>query len=383
LRGTITVGRVLGIPILINPSWFLSLLLIVFLLSDEIFPGSFPGQPTAVYWALGLGGGLIFLASIVLHELGHCVVARHYSIQVNNITLFIFGGVSQIMSEPGSPRAEFLMAIAGPLVSFALGAALLAVSQVMPANQAGIAGALESLGIINVSLGVFNLLPGFPLDGGRILRSLIWALSGNLRTATKLAALLGRAMAMLLVGFGILSVLSPPGWPVALQARPGGLWFVFIGLFLNNAAGQTQRQNRLMDYLRSHRADQLLKEDVPTVDADATVQSFVYDLPNGPDDVGFFVTRDGRMIGLLPRDTLRRLPVEQWAATKAEDIMIPAARILPAPADEDGAALLQRMDSQRLPCVPVVRDGAVTGLVTRASLFRLLSRGPGFRLLGR
>jgi len=383
LRGTITVGRVLGIPILINPSWFLLLLVIVSLFSVEIFPGSFPGEQPVVYWVLGLGGGLIFFASVILHELGHCVVARHYSIPVNSITLFIFGGVSQIMSEPGSARAEFLMAIAGPMVSFALGAALLMISQVLLDAQTGIAGALESLGVINLTLGVFNLLPGFPLDGGRILRSLIWGLSGNLRVATKLAAILGRALAMLLVGFGILSVVSPPGWPAALQDRPWGLWFVFIGLFLNNAAGQTQRQTRLMDYLRSHRADQLLKDDVPTVDADAIVRSFVYDLPNGPDDVAFFVTQDGRMIGLLPRDTLRRLPVEQWATTKAADIMIPAARIVPAPADEDGAALLQRMDSQRLLCVPVVLDGNVTGLVTRASLFRLLSRGPGFRLLGR
>jgi Zn-dependent protease/predicted transcriptional regulator len=383
LLGSFSIGRVLGIPIRINPSWFLSFLVIVSLLSVEVFPGNFPGEQPAVYWILGLGGGIIFFASIVLHELGHCVVARHYSIPVSNITLFIFGGVSQIMSEPGSPRAEFLMAIAGPAVSFLLGGLLLGAGQLLASSQSGLSGAFASLGVINVTLGIFNLLPGFPLDGGRVLRSLIWGLSGNLRTATKLAAVLGRTLAMGLVAFGILSVIAPQGWPVALEDRPWGLWFVFIGLFLNNAAGQTQRQNRMMDLLRGQRADQLLKSDVPTVDADAIVRSFAYDLPNGPDDVVFFATRDGRMIGLLTRDILRRLPVERWGSTKAEEIMIPAGQIAPAAGDDDGAALLQRMDAQHLPCIPVVSDGTVIGVVTRAALLRLLSRGRRFRVLGR
>jgi CBS domain-containing protein len=171
--------------------------------------------------------------------------------------------------------------------------------------------------------------------------------------------------------------------PVAANDQWSGLWLVFIGLFLNNAASQTQHQNRMMDYLRTQRADQLLKSDVPTVDANVPVRSFASDPPNGPDDVALFVTRDGRMVGLLPRDALRRLPVDRWDSTTAADIMIPAARIAPASSDEDGAALLQRMDSQRLPCIPVVSDGTVVGIVSRSALFRLVSRRPRFRVLGR
>lgn len=381
MRGTFSVGRVLGIPILVNPSWFASLFLIVGILSLQVFPGVFPRRETGLYWLLGLGGGIVFFVSIVLHELGHCLVARHYAIPVKSITLFIFGGVSQITREAPRPRAELLMAVAGPAVSLVLGGLLLALRLFVLTEETPLALLCEWLGEINVVLAAFNLLPGFPMDGGRVLRALLWGISGNFRTATRLAAWLGRGLAIMMIAAGVVTLLSLPGWPLS-QDPIEGLWLIFVGLFLNNAAGQTQRQARLLDFLRSYRADQLMQADVPAVPAEATVRSFVFDLPNGPDEVACFVTREGRVAGLLPRDRLRQIPAAQWGTVTAADLMIPADRISPAGPEEDGATLLQRMDTQGLPGLPVVSEGAVTGLVTRAALFRLLNRNPRFRLSG-
>jgi predicted transcriptional regulator len=270
------------------------------------------------------------------------------------------------------------MAIAGPAVSLMLGAALLLVDRLVFIEATPVAALVGWLGWINLVLGVFNLLPGFPMDGGRVLRSILWALSGNFRVATRLAASLGRGMAFLLIAAGAITILQPAGWP--LTGDPiGGLWLIIVGLFLNNAAGQTQRQVRLLDKLRGFKAEQLLQEAVPVVAADSTIREFVYDLPNGPDDVASFVTRDGRIAGLLPRDRIRQVPAAQWGTVTASDIMVSAEQIAPANPDEDAAALLQRMDAQGLPALPVVRDGTVAGLVTRAALFRLLRRNPRLR----
>jgi CBS domain-containing protein len=256
---------------------------------------------------------------------------------------------------------------------------LLAIRLLVLTASTPVALLCEWLGEINLVLAVFNLLPGFPMDGGRILRALLWAVSGNFRVATRLAALLGRALALLLIGGGIITIFKLPGWP--LNEDPiGGLWLIFVGLFLNNAAGQTQRQARLLNFLRAYRAEQLMRADVPTVEAAATIRDFGYELPNGADEVACFVTRDGRVAGLLLRDRLRQVPVADWGTVTAGDLMIPANQIMPANPTEDGATLLQRMDTEGLPGLPVVSDGTVAGLVTRAALFRLLRRNPKLRL---
>jgi Zn-dependent protease/CBS domain-containing protein len=380
LRGTLPVGRVLGIPILVNLSWFASLFLIVSLLALREFPANFPGQTDWVYWLLGLAGGVLFFLSIIAHELGHCVVARHYAIPVRSITLFIFGGVSQISHEAPTARSEFLMAIAGPVVSLVIGGILLplglfAFTEGTPPGQL-----VLLLGGLNVTLGIFNLLPGFPMDGGRILRSAIWGISGNLRVATRLAALLGRGMAFLLIGAGLLTVLQVPGWP--LHGDPvGGLWLIFVGLFLNRAAAQTQRQTRLLNFLRGYHADQIMDTDVPTVPAEASLRSFINELTPGRDEVAFFVVRDGRVAGLLPRVRLERAVATGQIDLPAAALMISADGIAPASPEDDGATLLERMDAEGLPGLPVVSSGSVTGLVTRASLFRILRGRPGLRPL--
>jgi Zn-dependent protease/predicted transcriptional regulator len=381
LRGTLPVGRVLGIPILLNVSWFASFFLVVGLLALRVFPQTYPGLGTSESWILGVAGGLAFFISIVLHELGHCVVARRYGIPVRNITLFIFGGVSQITQEAPKASAEFLMAFAGPAVSFVLGGLFVLAAAFIVQGDGPASGLVWWLGGINLVLGVFNLLPGFPMDGGRLLRSTIWAISGNLRLATRLAAFLGRVMAFALMGAGLITLLSVPGWP--LNADPiEGLWLIFIGLFLNRAAGQTQQQARLINFLRSYRADQVMEPNVPTVPADADLQTLLAGLPPMlQDDVACFVERDGHVVGLIPRDRLQRVPRDSWWSQTADTLMIPADRITPAKPEDTAETLLHRMDAEGLPGLPVVSDGTVSGLVTRAGLFRAMRSNPRLRLL--
>ncbi len=391
MRGTLPVGRVLGIPILLNISWFASFLLIVILLALQELPAAIPAaalpaglQPLApvCYWLLGGVGGLLFFVSILLHELGHCVVARHYGIPVKNITFFIFGGVSQITQDAPRAGCEFLMAVAGPLVSLVLGGVLIGAVALTAGFDTTAGVLIASLGVLNVVLGIFNLLPGFPMDGGRLLRSAIWAISGNLGLATRLAALLGRVMAFVLMGLGAVEIWEPSGWLLGAVSYQG-LWLIFIGLFLNRAAGQAQRQSRLLNLLRSYHAEQVMVENVPTVTPDAGLQAILADLPPllVQDEISCFVERDGHVVGLIPRERLARVPRDRWTAVTAADLMIPAERITPAQPEDTAETLLARMDAESLPGLPVVSDGTVSGLVTRAGLFRAMRSNPRLRLL--
>jgi Zn-dependent protease/CBS domain-containing protein len=378
----VPIGRILGIPILLNISWFASFFLVVGLLALRVFPQTYPGVGMTESWALGVAGGLAFFVSIVLHELGHCVVARRYGIPVRNITLFIFGGVSQITAEAPRASAEFLMAFAGPAVSFVLGGLFVLLAAFVVQGNGPASGLIWWLGGINLVLGVFNLLPGFPMDGGRLLRSTIWGISGNMRLATRLAAFLGRMMAFALMGAGLITLLSVPGWPLASDPIEG-LWLIFIGLFLNRAAGQAQRQARLLNFLRSYRADQVMQADVPVVAPDTGLQAILAALPPPrlQDEVACFVERDGHVVGLIPRDRLLRAPRDHWTPVTAADLMIPADQITPARPDDTAETLIQRMDAEGLPGLPVVSDGTVSGLVTRAGLFRAMRSNPRLRLL--
>jgi Zn-dependent protease len=362
----------------VNISWFASLLLVSSMIALYWLPGEVPGISSFAAWSLGLAGGVLFFVSILVHELGHCIVARHYSIPVRNITLFVFGGVSQISQEASSPRVEFLIAVIGPVVSLVLGGALLAIRLFVPMPQTPATALVTWLAIMNLALGVFNLLPGFPMDGGRLLRATIWGVSHNFSTATRIASTLGRGMAYLFIGVGLLSLW--PGGPLQGDVF-GGLSLIVVGLFLNQVARQTQRQSRLLDQLRGYRAEQIMDADIPAVPADAPLRSFVYNQAPGRDDVAYFAVRDSRVIGLVPRLRIdHALAMGNLDAT-AGALMIPAEGIAPASPDDDGAKLLERLEAEGLPGLPVVESGTIAGLVTRGSLFRLLRSKPGLRPL--
>lgn len=240
------IGRIFGIPIRIDPSWFFLFLLIVWSLSRGFFPGNVPDQPPWHYWVAGVLGALLFFASVLLHELSHSLVARALRVPVLSITLFLFGGVSTMAAEPDDAWKEIKIAAAGPLMSFLLagffvGAAILAALQDLPSPL--VAHALSYLGLVNLVLGVFNLVPGFPLDGGRVLRAIWWLRTGSLVRATRVAATSGRILALLLMFLGALQVL----WGGRIQ----GLWLVLIGMFLHRAARSTGRDLEVRQLLES------------------------------------------------------------------------------------------------------------------------------------
>ena len=227
------VGRLAGIDLAIHPSWLVIAFLITYSLAEAQFPRQFPGWTTTQYWLVAGGTALLFFASVLAHELSHALVATRFGLKVEGITLFIFGGATSIDSDSRTPREEALIAIAGPATSLAIGFAFLGLALLVTQPQLG--ALLGWLGVINIALGAFNLIPGFPMDGGRVLRALLWRVRGDRLVATRNAALVGRITAYLLIAVGVFIALQPGG-------LFSGLWLALIGWFLSNAAEATVAQ---------------------------------------------------------------------------------------------------------------------------------------------
>ena len=229
--------RVFGIPILVDPSWFVIVVWVAWTLAHGYFPSGHPGWPPTMYWLTGAIAAVLLFGCVLLHELGHSLVAKRVGIPVTQVTLFIFGGVAQLGQEPRRPQTELLIALAGPMVSVALAWGCSVLGGTLPAETLGqeaVVAILRYLGFVNVALLCFNLLPGFPLDGGRVLRALLWAWTGSLRKATRVASLAGAGLGWGLAGLGI--------WALLRGARLDGLWYIVLGLFLRGAARNSYRR---------------------------------------------------------------------------------------------------------------------------------------------
>lgn len=226
-----TPWRLFGIPIHISPSWFAIFAFMTWSLSHGYFPSTAPGLPQGFYWAMGAASALLLFVCVLLHELGHSLIAQRFGIPVAGVTLFFFGGVAQIYHDPKRPLVEFAVAIAGPLVSVAIAVGCFAAAGVRALHVPGAAvlmAIVRYLMMINIALAIFNLLPGFPLDGGRLVRATLWAATGNLRLATRLASMLGAGLAFSLLGLG--------AWVIVRGGWIGGTWYILLGLFLRDAA---------------------------------------------------------------------------------------------------------------------------------------------------
>lgn len=288
---TLRIGRVFGIQLELDYSWFVIFVLIAWSLARHYFPLTHPGWPAEAYWGMAVVTALLFFASVVAHELAHSVVSRANGVPVRNITLFFFGGAAEISEEPRRARDEFLMALAGPATSLALAASfglLWLISLPFSQQLHALAGWLAS---INVGLGLFNLIPGFPLDGGRVLRAAIWGLTGDLRRATRIASGLGRAVAYGFIFWGI--------WQVFVGNLADGLWIIFIGWFLENAATSSYRQMTFQDMLANYTAREVMMTDCPCIARDLPLDVVVERvvLPSGRRC--FPVVEDHRVLGLL------------------------------------------------------------------------------------
>ena len=367
------IGRVCGIPIHVHSSWLFVFFFVTWSLATGYLPDMLPGLSEPRYWAMGGVAALLLFLSVLLHELGHSLVALRYRIPIGQITLFIFGGVAQMRKEPPHPRAEFLIAIAGPLVSFLLAAiciGFVALLEVLPGGTPvqGLAALGALLGMVNTQLGLFNLLPGFPLDGGRALRAGLWAWSKDFYRATSQAALVGLLFG---IGFGLfgafLLIGALSGTLSSTLASSGG-WIVLLGAFLFTAARSSRKQAVIRSSLASVPVRQLMVNNIVALPPDISLEDAVnqYFLPYGYG--GFPVIEDERLVGIVTVRDVQSVSNSLWAFRRVADVMQTSQDEMVVPPDATVIQALEKMMSTGAERLIVTEEGTLLGLLTRASI---------------
>lgn len=365
MEPTLRLGRLFGIPIGVHLSWFFVFFLIVYTLQLDL-GHRFPWWPLRDRWGVALVSALLFFGSVLAHELAHSLLAKRRGIPVRGITLFVFGGVSHIEREASRPGTEFLIAAVGPLTSFVLGGLFLGTLLLLSPRDLAVRVTLRYLAFVNLAVAVFNLLPGFPLDGGRILRALLWGLTGSYARATRIAVLTGQAMGMALVAGGLLVLVSVRG------ALLTGGWLALIGWFLYAAASSYSRQFRVREALAPFRARDLLTPHGPLVPPNLSLEDLVGTWFLGTGRRAFLVGGDLGVVGLVTLQDVRRVPRERWAIVTVAEVMVPIQRAITVRPEDSAFTVLERMDRAEVNQVPVVEGGQVLGLVTREGIIRLL-----------
>lgn len=382
-----TLGKVRGIEIRIDWSLALVFFLITFNLGAGLFPLQHPDWSPLMSWALALLAAVLFFGSVLAHELSHALVAKRLGIPVHGITLFIFGGLARIAGEPPNARAEFLMAIVGPLTSLVIGVAattigiwLAGVEGAAPltsfealAQLGPVSSLLLWLGPINVLLGLFNLVPGFPLDGGRVLRALLWHASGDVVKATRWASAAGRIVALALVFTGMLMIFGHEV-PIFGRGLFQGLWFILIGWFLYNAALVSHQHVVVREQLRGVPVARLMREPPVTVSPDWTLEELAnHFLLTAGDQRCLPVARDGRLLGTVCVSDLRKVPRDEWPLRTVQHIMTPADGAAVATPNEQLDSALAKLGATDLDQLPVVEEGGrLRGILRRADVLRWL-----------
>jgi len=366
MRGSISLGRVFGIPLRLHYTWFVIFALVTVSLVTNPWIGP-PYPPIAQRIILGVLTSLLFFASIVTHELAHSILAIRNKIPVKDITLFVFGGVSQITKEATHPRAELSIALVGPLTSLALAGIFYGLYLLLNVAGQSLAASLTWwLAWINVVLAVFNLIPGFPLDGGRIFRAVVWQKTHDYHRATRIATRVGRGIAYAFIGGGIAIII------LSFRYWFDGMWLVFIGWFLNGAARASYQQVLFRDALTGITARQVTDYASPLIPPHMNLTELVdqYILPTGRSC--FLISWGAELEGMVTLQQTKKVHRTRWASTTVQDIMTPAAKLKVAHADEDLLAVVQQMSGESTNHIPVLEAGKVIGMINREDVARLL-----------
>jgi Zn-dependent protease/CBS domain-containing protein len=385
------IGRIFGINIHIDWSWILIFLLVTWSLAAGLFPAWHPDWSMGLRWGVGVAASLLFFASILLHELSHSLVAKARGLPVRRITLFLFGGMSNIEREPPTPKTEFLMAVVGPITSILLGMIFLALAAFSIASSDITGGDPQSvarrlgpvttllawLGPINIILGIFNLIPGFPLDGGRILRAALWGWTGDLRRATAWAAGIGRLTGWMFIAAGIAMSLGAR-LPFFGTGLISGLWLIFIGWFLNSAAASSYQQTVVRNILEDVPVFRLMRLNVPTVTPSLPVSHLVYDYVMGADERAFPVMEGDQLVGMVCMKDIRKVPREEWDRVTVGEIMTDASHLDVVTASEDAGNALEKLTRRDVGQAPVVENGRLVGLLRRRDILKWLELQSGF-----
>jgi Zn-dependent protease/predicted transcriptional regulator len=363
----ITLFRLLGFEVRLDWSWLIIALLVVWTLARGVFPTYFVNFPQASYWWMGIAGALGLFLSIVLHELGHSLVARRFGIEMRGITLFVFGGVAEMGSEPPTPGSEFLMAIAGPITSVVLGAIFyglnrLANALVWPVTAIGV---FSYLGWINLALAGFNLIPAFPLDGGRALRSILWAVTRNFTRATHISSAVGTAFAFLLMLAGVVNFI--------FGSFVNGIWLFVLGLFLRNASQLSYQQVVLRAALAGEHVDRFMTTDPVTIAPDTSVKDLVENYVYRYQFKTFPVTRDGQLIGCVSLKDVREIPRSEWPHHRVQDLLRPCVAETTVGPHDDAVNALTKMNHNQATRLLVVDQGRLVGILALRDLLRFLS----------
>jgi Zn-dependent protease len=366
--GGFRLGSVLGMEIRIDYSWFVIFFLILWTLTLNVFPASYPGMADSTYAVMGLTATLLFFSSIVVHELSHSVVAQARGIPVAGITLFIFGGMAHTRMESETPGDEFAIAVAGPIASFAIAAFFWMVAWL--GQQAGwpmaVIGVATYLAFINLVLAIFNLFPGFPLDGGRIFRSAVWKYTGSLRRATRYAAAGGKLFGALLIVLGLLNLFA--------GNLIGGMWFILIGWFLRMAAGASYAHHILRRTLQGVRVGDAMTPDPQTVTPDLPIRQFVEDFVFDGRHHSYPVVADGRPLGIITLDRIKGIPRQEWEDRNVADAMLPAADDALVQAEEPMQDVMEKLMGSKISRVLVMQNGELVGILTHTDIARWLQR---------
>ena len=363
LTGGVRILRIAGIPISVHASWLIVYALLTWTLAVGYFPRALPGVSERASWVGGLVGALLLFVSVLVHELSHAVVARAHGLRVRGITLHIFGGVSTLEDEPPTPRAEFLIAIVGPLTSFAIAVILAIVGSTTAIADGLPAAIIRYLVSVNVAVGVFNLVPGFPLDGGRLLRAALWYWSGALTRATYIASRVGAGFAFVLMILGTLQLLA--GGPV------GGLWLIFIGLFLRTAADTSYAELMLRETLGRLIVRDAMARDVTTITADASVSDLMERFW-AHHFTSFPVVADGRVEGIVVVHDVRNIAPAQRDDTRVRDVMRPLDDGLVVAQGDSLVQALEKASGNGLGRLAVLESGRLVGYLSLKDIMHVL-----------
>ncbi|MEH2229058.1 MAG: site-2 protease family protein [Nostoc sp.] len=365
MNGTIRVGNLFGIPFYIHPSWFLVLGLVTWSYSSGL-AAQFPQLSAGLALLLGLMTALMLFASVVAHELGHSFVAIRQGIDVKSITLFIFGGLASLEKESKTPGEAFWVAIAGPMVSLLLCGIVTGIG-ITTAASGPLAAILGVLASVNLALALFNLIPGLPLDGGNILKAIVWKITGNPYKGVTFASRVGQI-------FGWVAILSGVV-PLLLFGNAGNFWNLLIGFFLLQNAGNSAQFAKVQEKLTGLTAEDAVTHDSPIVSANLTLREFADErVISGQNWHRFLVTDDdGQLVGAIAVDNLRTIPTALWSETQVKEVMRPITESTTVQSDQPLLEVMQLLEQQKLSVLPVIREnGVLVGILEKAAIIQLL-----------
>ncbi len=363
MASSFRIGRIAGIDIGVNYTWIFAFFLITWSFAVGVFPPLSPGSSTLGYWAAGFIEALLMFVCVLLHELAHSLVARSRGLNVGSITLFIFGGVSNLQEEPAKAGTEFYMAVVGPATSLVLAVVFYAVFLIFPVRTSLTAVTVFYLAYVNLSLGIFNLIPGFPLDGGRVLRSIIWGATKNLRTATNIAAGVGQLFGWAMIGYGVFLVIN--------GNILNGLWIAFIGWFLNSAADSSRRELTMRETLRGVHVRDVMDPTPACIGSETPVSDVVQQTFFQAGYRAAPICQGDKLDGIVTITDVKKIPQEKWTTTPVSQIMT-REPLYTVNEDDDLGAAIRLLSAHDLNQLIVLKEGRLAGLLNRSHVIRYL-----------